>query len=88
MPFSREDLGVLDRAKEVEIEELRAPFGFVLDHASPIGEVIVAAPTYKHLEATFTGQEAHAGIRPEEGTSAIAAAAAAVTAMDLGRLDE
>jgi tripeptide aminopeptidase len=74
-------------AKELEIESLDAPFGFVLDHASPIGEVIVAAPTYKHVVATFEGQEAHAGIRPEEGTSAIAAAAAAVAAMDLGRLD-
>lgn len=75
-------------AKEVEVESLRAPFGYVLDHASPIGEVIVASPTYKHVVVTFEGQEAHAGIRPEDGTSAIAAAAAAVTAMDLGRLDD
>jgi tripeptide aminopeptidase len=75
-------------AKEVEFDQLRAPFGFVLDHASPIGEVIVAAPTYKHLEATFSGQTAHAGIRPEDGTNAIAAAAAAVAAMELGRLDD
>lgn len=74
-------------AKELEVDALRAPFGFVLDHASPIGEVIVAAPTYKHVVATFEGQEAHAGIRPEQGTSAIAAAAAAVAAMELGRLD-
>jgi tripeptide aminopeptidase len=75
-------------AKEVEIERLRAPFGFVLDHASPIGEVIIAAPTHKHMEATFSGQTAHAGIRPEDGTNAIAAAAAAVAAMELGRLDD
>ena len=75
-------------AKEVELSELRAPFGFVLDHASPIGEVIVAAPTHKHVTATFTGTEAHAGIRPEEGSSAIEAGAAAVAAMELGRLDE
>jgi tripeptide aminopeptidase len=75
-------------AKELDLERLRAPFGYVLDHASPIGEVIVAAPTYKHLVATFDGQEAHAGLRPEAGTSAIAAATAAVTAMELGRLDD
>jgi tripeptide aminopeptidase len=59
----------------------------VLDHATPIGEVIVAAPTYKRLVASFTGHEAHAGINPEDGTSAIAAAAAAVAGMKLGRLD-
>jgi tripeptide aminopeptidase len=67
---------------------LRSRFGFVLDHATPIGELIVAAPTYKRLEATFEGTEAHSGINPEDGHNAIAAAAAAVTGMKLGRLDE
>jgi tripeptide aminopeptidase len=75
-------------AKALEISRLRAPFGFVIDHATPIGEVIVAAPTHKRLVASFTGREAHAGINPEDGTSAIAAAAAAVAGMKLGRLDE
>ena len=75
-------------AKEVDVEGLRAPFGFVLDHATPIGEVIVAAPTHKHVTATFAGTEAHAGIRPEDGSSAIEAGAAAIAAMELGRLDE
>src|SRR6476619_3131351 len=75
-------------AKELDLSTLRAPFGYVLDHATPIGEVIVAAPTYKRLVAEFTGHEAHAGINPEDGHSAIAAAAAAVAGMKLGRLDE
>jgi tripeptide aminopeptidase len=74
-------------AKELDLGSLRASFGYVLDHASPIGEVIVAAPTYNRIEAEFLGAEAHAGIRPEAGHSAIAAAAAAVGAMHLGRLD-
>ena len=59
----------------------------MLDHASPIGEVITAAPTYQRLVAEFEGLEAHAGIRPEDGHSAIEAAAAAIAAMSLGRLD-
>jgi tripeptide aminopeptidase len=75
-------------AKELDVAQLRAPFGFVLDHATPIGEVIVAAPTHKRLIAEFTGKEAHAGINPEDGRSAIAAAAVAVAGMKLGRLDE
>ena len=45
----------------------RADCGFVLDHASPIGEVIVATPTQQRILADFTGVEAHAGIRPEDG---------------------
>jgi tripeptide aminopeptidase len=75
-------------AKELEVGALRSRYGFVLDHATPIGEVIVAAPTYNRIEAEFRGAEAHAGIRPEEGHSAIAAAANAIAAMRLGRLDE
>ena len=59
----------------------------MLDHASPIGEVITAAPTHQRLVAEFEGLEAHAGIRPEDGHSAIEAAAAAIGAMQLGRLD-
>ncbi|MEK6327542.1 MAG: M20/M25/M40 family metallo-hydrolase [Actinomycetota bacterium] len=74
-------------AKELDSGSLRSPFGFVLDHASPIGEVITAAPTYKRLVADFQGTEAHSGIRPEDGRSAIAAAAGAITSMRLGRLD-
>ena len=49
--------------------------------------MITAAPTYQRIAAEFEGAEAHAGIRPEEGRSAIAAAAAAIAAMELGRLD-
>jgi tripeptide aminopeptidase len=75
-------------AAALDVEALRSGFGYVLDHATPIGEVIVAAPTYKKLLAEFRGVESHAGIRPEEGRSAIAAATAAIATMDLGRLDE
>lgn len=75
-------------ATALDVGSLRSRFGFVLDHASPIGEVIVAAPTYKRLVAEFEGIEAHAGVSPEDGRSAIAAAAAAIAEMPLGRLDE
>ena len=75
-------------AKELDTSALRSPFGYVLDHASPIGEVVTAAPTYNRVIADFEGIEAHSGIRPEDGRSAITAAAAATGAMALGRLDE
>jgi tripeptide aminopeptidase len=74
-------------ARELDLGALRSPFGFVLDHASPIGELITATPSHQRLVAEFEGVEAHAGIRPEDGRSAIEAAAAAVAAMNLGRLD-
>ncbi len=75
-------------AHAFDISALRSKRGYVLDHASPIGEIITAAPTYKLIEAEFRGRSAHAGIRPEDGHSAIAAAATAIAEMKLGRLDE
>jgi tripeptide aminopeptidase len=75
-------------AQAFDVATLRSEFGFVLDHATPIGELITAAPSYQRIVADFVGAEAHAGIRPEAGHSAIAAASAAVAAMQLGRLDE
>jgi tripeptide aminopeptidase len=74
-------------AKALDGERLGSEFGFVFDHASPIGELILAAPTYYRVDAAFRGTAAHAGIRPEQGRNAIAAAAAALSAMRLGRLD-
>jgi tripeptide aminopeptidase len=75
-------------AKQLDLGSLRSGFGFVLDHASPIGEVITAAPTHERLAAEFEGTEAHSGIRPEAGRNAIQAAAVAIARMELGRLDD
>lgn len=75
-------------AKAFDVSALRSDFGFVYDHATPIGEIVMASPTYYRLEAELRGKAAHAGIRPEQGRSAIVAAARAVAAMRLGRLDD
>jgi tripeptide aminopeptidase len=74
-------------AKAFDTGALRSEQGFVLDHAGPVGEVIVATPTQHKIRADFAGVEAHAGIEPDDGNSAIAAAAAAIGRMELGRLD-
>jgi tripeptide aminopeptidase len=70
-----------------DASRLRSDFGFVFDHASPIGEVVIDSPTHFRIQAAFRGAAAHAGIRPEEGRSAILAAARAIASMPLGRLD-
>lgn len=74
-------------AKAFDVSRLRSQVGFVLDHAGPVGEVVVATPTQQKILADFNGVEAHAGVRPEDGNSAIEAAAAAIARMELGRLD-
>lgn len=75
-------------AKAFDQSKLRADYGFVFDHASPIGEVITAAPTFYRIQADIHGQAAHAGMEPELGRNAIKAAADAIGRMELGRLDE
>ncbi|HWJ49994.1 MAG TPA: M20/M25/M40 family metallo-hydrolase, partial [Solirubrobacteraceae bacterium] len=75
-------------ARVFDTTQLRSAFGYVFDHASPIGEVVMHSPTHFRLEARFRGAAAHAGIRPEEGHSAILAAAHAIASMRHGRIDE
>jgi tripeptide aminopeptidase len=74
-------------AKEFDLSALRSEYGYVFDHASPIGEIIVAAPTFFQIEGRFRGKAVHAGMHPEKGHNAIEAAAAAVAAAQFGRLD-
>ena len=74
-------------SREFDASRLRSRFGYVFDHASPIGEIVLASPTHYRIAAEFHGRAAHAGIRPETGRSAVAAAARAIAAMRLGRLD-
>jgi tripeptide aminopeptidase len=85
--FTTSEERALRGAKAFDLGRLRSAYGFVFDHASPIGELIVAAPTYYRLQARLRGKAAHAGIRPEEGRNAVAAAARAIAALELGRLD-
>ncbi len=78
---------MLAGARAFDRARLRSRFGYVFDHASPVGELVLSAPTHHRLQATFRGAAAHAGVRPEEGRSAILAAARAVADMRLGRID-
>jgi tripeptide aminopeptidase len=82
-----EEIG-LRGAHAFDTMRLESDFGYVFDHASPIGELIMAAPTYYRVIADFLGRAAHSGLRPEDGRNAIAAAAQAIAAMKLGRIDE
>ena len=52
--------------------------GYVYDQAAPIGDVVLGAPSAQRAQVTFHGRAAHAGMYPEEGRSAIAAAARAI----------
>lgn len=86
--FTTGEETALAGAHAFDITRLDAEYGYVYDHATPIGEIIVASPTYYKLEAEFHGRAAHAGIRPEDGRNAIAAAARAIANIQSGRIDD
>lgn len=80
--------GGLRGAKMSSMDGVAAECGFCLDCTGPVGDVIVRSPSQKTISASFLGISAHAGVVPEDGRSAVRAASRAITAMDLGRLDE
>jgi tripeptide aminopeptidase len=65
-----------------------AKTGYVYDQGAAIGEIVLGSPHARLLEFRFHGRAAHAGMNPEDGRSAIAAASRAVADFRLGRVDE
>jgi tripeptide aminopeptidase len=84
---TKEEVGLVG-AGAFDASRLEADLGFVYDHAAPIGEVVIGAPSARAFEVRFHGRAAHAGIAPEEGRSAIQAAARAIADLRLGRIDD
>jgi tripeptide aminopeptidase len=84
---AKEEVG-LRGADAFDHTRLAAEVGYVYDQAAPIGEIVLGAPYGATLDVTFRGRSAHAGMYPEEGRSAIAAAARAIADFRLGRVDE
>jgi tripeptide aminopeptidase len=83
----KEEVGLLGAAA-FDHERLRAQIGYVYDQAAPIGDVILGAPHSQAMEVRFHGRAAHSGMYPEEGRSAVVAAARAIADLRLGRIDD
>lgn len=81
-----EELGLIG-AKLFDIARLRSQIGLVLD-CDGVQELITRAPAANTFDVTVHGVEAHAGIAPEQGISALQVAAEAIAGMRLGRVDD
>src|SRR2546430_11048311 len=80
-----EEYGLLG-AKHFDVGRLRARSGLVLD-VDGVSELVTRGPAANKLDVVVHGLEAHAGVCPEQGISAIKVASEAIAAMRLGRLD-
>ena len=79
-----EEAGLIG-AKCLDPNRLRARTGLVLDSDS-VGFLFTKAPAANRIEFRIYGLEAHAGICPEKGISAVKVAAEGVAQMKLGRI--
>lgn len=86
--FSIFEEGGLYGAKNLDYRKLNAKRGFVLDSGGDPGQIIVQGPAQNKVNAKFIGKEAHAGVAPENGISAIQIAAEAISNMNLLRIDD
>lgn len=80
-----EEQGLLG-AKQLDFSRFKARQGIALDTVG-VDVLINRAPAANRLRIDILGHEAHAGVCPEEGLSAIQVAGRALAAMHLGRLD-
>src|SRR3954468_19541039 len=76
-----EEVGLLG-AKNVDVSQIKSKYGIVFDSDDP-GFLFTRGPSANHLEFAVHGLEAHAGVAPEEGLSAIRIAAEAIANMKL-----
>jgi tripeptide aminopeptidase len=86
--FTPQEEVSLRGAATFDATRLHARTGFVYDQGAPIGEVVLGSPHGRLVDFRFHGRAAHAGMYPEDGRSAIAAASRAVADFRLGRIDD
>ncbi len=81
-----EEIGLLG-SKHLDMSLVQSDFGYVFDSGKPVGHLVSEAPSHDNIAVQMTGRAAHAGVCPEEGASAILAAALAISRIPLGRID-
>jgi tripeptide aminopeptidase len=80
-----EEIGLLG-AKYYDTSVINAKHGIVLDSSTP-DRLVLRCPSADDIRFTVRGVEAHAGLCPELGISAIKVASDAISIMKLGRID-
>lgn len=81
-----EEIGLLG-AKHLDLNLVKADYGFVFDGDGDIGTIINKAPYQNSIDAQFIGKAAHAGVEPEKGINSIKAASIAISNINVGRID-
>lgn len=82
-----EEIGLVG-ARNLEYDKIQSKRAFVLDSGGKPGKIIAQGPAQDNIYVKVLGKEAHAGVSPERGISAIQVAAHAISKMKLLRIDQ
>ena len=74
-------------AKALDVAQLRSPAGFVLDHAGPVGEVIVPTPTQQRIPPSSSASRHTRAFGPRTAAARSPPPRQRCARMELGRLD-
>ena len=86
LAVSRQEETGLQGVKNLDFSKLTAKYGFLMDNDT-LDTIVIGGPSYFAIDVKVIGRAAHAGMEPEKGINAIQAAAKAIAALRLGRLD-
>jgi tripeptide aminopeptidase len=86
LAVSRQEEVGLFGVKAMDMSRITARRGFLMDNDT-LDTIVIGGPSYFAIDVAITGRAAHAGMEPEKGINAIQAAAKAIAALRLGRLD-
>jgi len=81
-----EEIAILG-AKNLDLKEIKAKYGFIFDGEGDIGTIFDEAPYHDTMEFSITGKAVHAGLEPERGISSIKVASEAISNLKIGRID-
>lgn len=86
--FSSAEESYTAGSSQFDFSKIRSKEAYVLDASGDQGTVSLTEPTLISFDIRIQGRAAHAGFEPEAGISALSAAAAAISKLPEGRVDE
>lgn len=75
-------------SRHLDYSRLRSKMAYIFDASGPVGTVVTSSPTHVGFDVHVVGQAAHAAVNPEDGVSAIQAAAFAISKLPFGWVDD
>lgn len=83
----KEEVGLMG-AKTFDVSQVKSKLALSVDYVGSPGVMPIRGPGMMEIRAKIHGVPSHAGIAPEAGVSAIMVGAAAISRMELLRVDE